>query len=79
MSDSVSKQRRLEIIQLAIDKSSTPGWVSAELIYDLRYNKAMVRGFEPLWNKAAHLVTTVKHYATEQQNINFVFSGNDAH
>lgn len=77
MANTISKEKRLEVIKTAINKTHDSDWVSADFIYDLRYNKGAVYGFEGLWNQAAHLVTTVNHYATEQQNFNFVFSSKD--
>lgn len=77
MANTISKEKRLEIIKLAISKTHEPDWVSADFIYDLRYNKGVEYSFEGVWNQAAHLVTTVKHYATEEKNFNFVFSNKD--
>src|SRR5688500_1819630 len=77
-SENVGKERSLEIIAAAISKSSTPDWVPAEFIYDLRFNKHLPRGYEGLWSKASHLITDMKAYATEPGNLNFIFSDDEA-
>lgn len=77
--DSVCEERKIDIIRGAIIKTRFPGWISADFLYDLRYRKTVSYGFEGLWNKATHLVTTCKSYATEQMNLNFVFSGDEEH
>lgn len=71
--------RKKEIIQLAADKTSMGRWLDADLIYDLRYNKKFAAGFENLFQKANHLVTSFKSLETEPANFNFVFSNDDAH
>lgn len=71
--------RRKEIIRLAVDKTSMGHWLNSELIYDLRYNKKFAVGFENLFQKANHLVTSFKALETEPANFNFVFSNDDAH
>jgi hypothetical protein len=78
-SGSVSEDRKFAIIKGARAKTEWPDWISADLVHDLRYKKALSYGFEGLWNKAIHLVTTCKPYATEQMNFNFVFSGHESH
>ena len=77
--ESIPSERRLAIIQGAINKTRFPGWVSAEFIYDLRYSGDAYYGFDYLWNKATHLVTTFRAFRTEDENFNFVFSTREAH
>jgi hypothetical protein len=48
-----------------------------DIIYDSRYNKS-AKGFEPLFEKANHITTNVKHFQTERENLNFVFSNNES-
>ena len=58
----------LNITELGFDKS---------FIYDARYNKKYIDGFEPIWQQANHLITTCPHYRTQTGNINFVFSNTE--
>lgn len=48
-----------------------------DFLYDLRFNKDAHFGFDGLWNKAIHLITTKRSLATEQANFNFIFSGDE--
>jgi endogenous inhibitor of DNA gyrase (YacG/DUF329 family) len=75
----IKRERKLEVIEAAIRKTRFPDWVSAEFIYDLRYSKRSNYGFDSLWNKATHLITTFKAFRTEDENLNFVFSTSQAH
>ncbi|SOD55339.1 hypothetical protein [Pseudoxanthomonas wuyuanensis] len=70
--------RKKEIIRLAVEKTSMGHWLDSELIYDLRYNKRFSSGFEDLFQKANHLVTSFKALETEPANFNFVFSDDHA-
>jgi len=47
------------------------------IIYDIRYNKS-AKGFEPLFQKANHITTNVKHFQTEEENLNFIFSNDES-
>lgn len=78
LSNSVSKERKIEIIKGAMEKTHHPDWISHQFLYDLRYTKAIDYGLESIWNKAIHLVTTFKAFPTESQNLNFVFSNADS-
>jgi len=71
--DKVTREKKLRIISEAIEHSSN-SFISADFIYDLRYNKAKTYGFESAWQMANHLITDCKHYKTEEMNLNFVFS-----
>ncbi|WP_162819530.1 hypothetical protein [Massilia oculi] len=73
-SDSEKKQ----IIKEAAENSHAGEWLPAELIYDVRYNKNFSIGFEALFQKANHLVTSFRFLETERANLNFVFSDEDA-
>ena len=48
-----------------------------DIIYDLRYSKS-AKGFEPLFQKASHITTKVKHFQTEEENLNFIFSNDES-
>lgn len=71
--------RAKAIIKEAVDRTPHKEVFDANFIYDLRFNKQAGFGFEPLWNKAIHLVTTKTPLETEQCNFNFIFSGPDEH
>lgn len=73
-----SDSERKQIIQEAVENSRTGEWFPAELIYDIRYNKSFATGFEALFQKANHLVTSFRFLETERANFNFVFSDEDA-
>lgn len=75
----LSDLRKKEVIRLAAEKTSMGDWLDAEMIYDLRYNKRFSAGFEDLFQKANHLVTSFKALETEPANFNFVFSDDSAH
>jgi hypothetical protein len=70
------KERRLEIIRGAMTKTKNGGYASPEFIYELRYDKRCTYGFEQLFQKATHLVTTFTAH-TEGENFNFIFSGDN--
>ncbi|MBC7768677.1 MAG: hypothetical protein H7124_07805 [Phycisphaerales bacterium] len=72
--DTISPERRKEIITRAIKKIDGPAFEDADVLYDVRYNKG-ANGLEPLWQKAQHLTTT-KHanVLTEIENFNFIFA-----
>ena len=75
--DKVSKQEKIEIITKTQDmiphQFSPP-----DFIYDLRYNKNVEYGFEKLWQKATHIITSFKNIRTEKGNLNFIFSDEKA-
>jgi hypothetical protein len=73
-----SDSERKQIIQEAVENSRTGEWFPADVIYDVRYNKNFVTGFEALFQKANHLVTSFRFLETEPANFNFVFSDEDA-
>jgi hypothetical protein len=70
----VEKGKARAIVHAAMRRCDRPGWIDADFLFDLRYSKESHFSLERLWNKAVHLVTTSPHYATEPQNLNFVFS-----
>jgi len=75
---SVSPERKKEIIAAAMHKTSMGDWTDAEFIYDLRYNKKCIYGYEALFQKANHLVTQAKPFETEPANFNFIFSNEES-
>lgn len=68
------KLNKKEIIEKVFEKIDSFYLYDAELIYDLRYNKAFNAGINGATNQALHIVTTDKNYKTTEQNFNFVFS-----
>lgn len=78
MEKDVKKAMRVDIIGKAMDRTPAGRWFDPEEMYVLRYEKASDYGLDPIFNKALHLVTTFKHYATEPENINFIFCGDDS-
>lgn len=60
-------------------KYKNPFFYSPELIYDLRYRKDCLYGFEYLFQKSLHLITTFKDFKTEPMNFNFIFPGNSVY
>ncbi|MDR7191925.1 hypothetical protein [Luteimonas terrae] len=75
---SVSEVRKREIVRRAVEKTNSGHWFDADLIYDFRYNKQFSLGFENLFQKANHLVTSFRFLETEPANFNFVFSDESA-
>jgi hypothetical protein len=67
------KVQRTEIIAKAMDQTPWERWTEPEWMYELRYEKDSEIGFDPFFNRSLHLVTTVKHYATAQNDINLIF------
>lgn len=72
----ISDDKKLMLIKESIKKVYSNYFLSHELIYDLRWDKNNVNSIYAQSNMATHLVTTRKtSYKTENQNLNFVFSG----
>lgn len=77
--DETSESDHIAIIREAAENTKTGLWMNPEFIHELRFKKNSPISLEPLWQKANHLVTTFKYMETEECNLNFVFSGPDAH
>lgn len=45
-----------------------------DILYNVRYSKKEHMGLERVWNKTQHIITTCKHYRTEDGNLNMVFN-----
>lgn len=71
--DKISREKKLSIISKANSKIRAL-FLSADFIYELRYDKTKSYSLESLWNRANHLITNYNNYATEDMNLNFVFS-----
>lgn len=74
--DRISSEKKNAIINSAIKKMKFSN-LPADFLYEIRYDKSKPYSLESIWNKANHLVTTYKDYATEDMNLNFVFSQQD--
>jgi len=72
--DKVSSENKKKIMRKVIENIPYSVY-ETEFLYDIRYNKKIPYGFEQIWQKANHIITTHKHYRTEEGNLNFVFSG----
>ncbi|RLI99898.1 MAG: hypothetical protein DRP06_02775, partial [Candidatus Aenigmatarchaeota archaeon] len=68
---------KIKIINSVLSKIQSPIH-TAKFIYDIRYNKRVKYGFEQLWQKATHLITSQVPLQTEENNLNFVFSDKEA-
>jgi hypothetical protein len=75
--DNIKQTDKIRIIKIANDRTGIP-FLNAEFIYELRYDKSKPYGFESMWQQATHIITTSKHYRTEEMNLNFVFSDYNA-
>ena len=73
----VPEDRKIEIINSAISKTKFSSFYDSKFIYKMRYDKQNIFGFEPMWNKSMHIVTSHKTYKTEKQNLNFIFSNEE--
>lgn len=67
-----------DIITKSCEAIGDDGLIDPNTLFLLRYDKHAPEGFEYLWNKATHLITTFKAYETEPQNFNFIFSDESA-
>lgn len=74
----VSRTRKIELIRSAMKQTRHEDWLDAEFMYELRYDKGVAFGLEPLWQKANHLFTSFRYLETERCNFNFVFSNEEA-
>ncbi len=73
------KSKILKRIRLAIASTAVPEMYDAETLHKMRFDKHAHFGFEELWNKATHIVTTKPPIETEKQNLNFLFSNEEDH
>jgi hypothetical protein len=70
----VSKDRKIHIFSDAIQKLATPSLFSADLVWHMVYSKNHGNSFEPLFQRATHLVTSMGDLLkTEDYSLNFIF------
>jgi hypothetical protein len=68
------KGRRIELLDRAIARVEDPSFFDAKLIYTIVFDKDSETGLAPLFDKAAHLVTSRgRLMKTEELNLNFIF------
>ncbi len=67
------------IINKAVNRTLLSETFDHEYIYSTRFDKTSPYSLELLWNRALHLITTKTPIATEKQNFNFIFSGEEEH
>jgi hypothetical protein len=67
--------QRLDIFDKAIKRLPTSEAFSPELIHELIFSKTNADGFEPVWQRASHLVTSQGALLkTDDYEINFIFN-----
>jgi len=70
----VGAEKQVEILADAIKRLATADAFDASLIRDVIYSKSHGSGFEPIWQRATHLITSQGELLkTEDYTINFVF------
>ncbi|MFZ0943437.1 MAG: hypothetical protein WB930_12630 [Syntrophobacteraceae bacterium] len=70
----VGKDKQIEILAAAIQRLATAEAFDASLIRDIIYSKSDSSGFEPIWQRATHLITSQGELLkTEDYTINFIF------
>lgn len=69
------KSKALPIITEAVKRTSVPDTFDPSFLFDLRYAEHKHYSLVPVLDKATHLITRNKHFATEESNLNFIFSG----
>lgn len=72
-----TRENAVSMMRRTISRLVHPDVFDAEFLYDLRFNKQAEFGFELMWNRALHLITTMRHVATKRQNLNFIFSNEE--
>ena len=65
---------RGSIVAQAVELCNESG-ITADFLYDLRYNRRAAYGLAVPWDQASHLITTWTQARTEVQSFNFIFSG----
>ena len=71
------KLNKKELIDKALKKLEGVKVFNTEIIHQLRFDKSNSNSFDAVSNKALHIVTRDKNYATEEKGLNFVFSSKE--
>jgi hypothetical protein len=75
----LGKDQQRSIFAAAIKKLATSDAFDAETLRDLIFSKTASSGFEPVWQRATHLITSQGELLkTEDYTINFIFERPDA-
>lgn len=74
----IPPSKKQSIIRAAADTTCMSHEEHASYLYRIRYDKKCAYGLEPVWQKAAHLVTNFTGMATDPLNFNFIYSDLDA-
>lgn len=61
------------LLEAAITACHGTGYLRADVIYDVVFDRKNEMGLARLFDKATHLVTENRHIRTEDYNINFIF------
>jgi hypothetical protein len=70
----VKPERRIEILSDAISRLATREAFTGDLLHTIIYSKAHEKSFEPIWQRATHLITSQGSLLrTEDLDINFIF------
>jgi hypothetical protein len=69
----ISKERRVELLQSAIEEIDEARFFEAEHLYDMVFERANARGLAPYFDMASHLVTRNRGIRTDRLNFNFIF------
>lgn len=71
---SFSKEDRLEILSRSMSKLPVKEMFDSKLVYDIIYSKNIAYGFEPTWQRATHLITSMGYLLkTDDYSFNFIF------
>lgn len=76
----IKPEKRIQILSGAIARLAIKEAFAADLLHDMIYSKSHEKSFEPVWQRASHLITSQGTLLrTEDLNINFIFhdSGSD--
>lgn len=70
----IGKERQIEIFESAIKKLPIADAFDANILRDIIFSKSLNSGFEPIWQRATHLITSKGELLkTGDYTINFIF------
>ena len=73
LNSTLSAEKRSQVLNDAVKLLGEDTWLSAELIDTAIFDRTAKGGFAGTFDKATHLTTSHKKYATEPRNLNFIF------
>lgn len=72
--NNIKPEKRIQILSGAISRLATKDAFTVDLLHDMIYSKSHEKSFEPIWQRAMHLITSQGELLrTEDLNINFIF------